>query len=455
VKVLILDEEIDLYEKGLVEDIGESIITKTFEGVLTDITKTISFIDMDRVVSPYAPQGYFYAIDWYGQPIKIIDDDNITIWDGIIQDITVNEDTRKTVILSKSVLSTFKKKNIAYKSSGYENPIVILKSILDKYDFPYDSKTLQESETYVEGNLEVSVSYTLEEQKSIFDIINSIAFITSAYAYIFQNTLYFEVWEDKSGIEPVRIEEEELISLPQIKTLTSKVVNAFNIEYKGSKAVLTIGTADLSGGYDFSINNETFLIEVGGIEYNVILFANALDLDAVVDEVNIRLFNKGIFDVEAFADGDNIGLRGEPQSIILSAGSPDALSILGFSAGERITSVIQDDEKNRIGSASVERYGLRETKISLTGAGESVIIKDMDSAAWVGEQKIKISHTSDLKRARAEISIRISIERSDVDINSVIAINYLPFAWDGKKFEVFETKYDTVRRYIDVRGREV
>ena len=108
-------------------------------------------------------------------------------------------------------------------------------------------------------------------------------------------------------------------------------------DYNGDDVAIHIGTADLSTGYDWSTTNETFNISVnGGSTTTVTLDTATTDVVTTVTEVNNALGAASVSGVEAFADGNNIGIRttiaGGDQSFVLSSGT-GALTTLGWSTG--------------------------------------------------------------------------------------------------------------------------
>ncbi|MFW6002093.1 MAG: hypothetical protein ACOCQD_02030, partial [archaeon] len=106
-----------------------------------------------------------------------------------------------------------------------------------------------------------------------------------------------------------------------------------------------IGTEDLSGGYDWATNTEDFSISVDGAEAVTV----TLDTDTTgsLSDVVSALNDALPGGVEAFADGDNVGIRttstGSDESFTLASGTTDdALVTLGWSTG---TYTGEDDDR--------------------------------------------------------------------------------------------------------------
>lgn len=92
------------------------------------------------------------------------------------------------------------------------------------------------------------------------------------------------------------------------------------------------GSTDLSGGYDWGETPQEFTLD----GTTVTLDTATSDVATTVTEINDALSTAGVSGVEAFADGDNVGIRttatGSAESFTLTEGD-GALSTLGMTAG--------------------------------------------------------------------------------------------------------------------------
>lgn len=99
-----------------------------------------------------------------------------------------------------------------------------------------------------------------------------------------------------------------------------------------------LGDEDLSLGYNWSASQQDFLISVngGGVE-TVSLSEQSTDIATTVSLINSRFLNLGLTEIEAYNDGNFIGIRtlnnGSDQSIIIESGTNDALATLGLVSG--------------------------------------------------------------------------------------------------------------------------
>ena len=99
-----------------------------------------------------------------------------------------------------------------------------------------------------------------------------------------------------------------------------------------------LGTANLSSGHDWSGTSQKFSINVnGGGLTEVTLDSACVSVAEVVTEVNSQLSTAGVTGAEAYASTNYVGIRttatGADKTIVLSAGSPNALTTLGWTAG--------------------------------------------------------------------------------------------------------------------------
>ncbi len=134
---------------------------------------------------------------------------------------------------------------------------------------------------------------------------------------------------------------------PDMKTLLQYILDSFLVEAEetvsktGADAVATgggaaataashVGTEDLSSGFDWGTTNQDFGID----GTTVTLDTETTDVATTVTEINDALAAATVNNVEAFADGDNVGIRttttGSAASFTINSGT--ALSTLGWNA---------------------------------------------------------------------------------------------------------------------------
>jgi len=117
----------------------------------------------------------------------------------------------------------------------------------------------------------------------------------------------------------------------------STVIGNYNFSNFGTVAS-HVGSVDMSSGYTgWTASPEDFNITVNGVgPTNVVLNTDTSDMATTVAEINNELSTAGVTGVEAFANGNNVGIRtispGSSQNFVLAAGAPDALATLGWTA---------------------------------------------------------------------------------------------------------------------------
>lgn len=183
--------------------------------------------------------------NWEYQPIQVIDEDNLIIWDGIVTNIRRNERERKAYIESKSKTYKYTKNPIDYESSDWETPGDAFKNLCDQESFTsYNNTLLQRSitkytneECYIKCNFNRSDGLTLFqawEKISIYgcaDIYSKTDYILGA------NEICFDHWQLYYGGSSTSFVQNDLKSLPIINTLDSDIINQYNIGYDGDTEI--------------------------------------------------------------------------------------------------------------------------------------------------------------------------------------------------------------------------
>lgn len=102
---------------------------------------------------------------------------------------------------------------------------------------------------------------------------------------------------------------------------------------------LVLGNVNMASGYDFSATSPKFtLVYCGGDTETITLSLNCANLAAVLAHIQSQIdiaFGAGVF--EAVASTNYVSIQtasaGASFSMVIGAGSPDALTILGITAG--------------------------------------------------------------------------------------------------------------------------
>lgn len=231
-RVLLLSREIDIYSLGYVESIPSITQEKTFEqSKLIDNQYSITCDDQSGFFTDIA-----LSTDWQNEPIKIYDNDNELIWDGIIIDISLDDENETAVITSSSKLSQRFSQIVEYFSSDFETAPGVAKSIMDSYGFTqYNATTLQRAITQCENaSCYIRCFIDKEDNTTLRDAIEKLAQFCTAYVYVYNNILYFEPYEENYFFTAISINGDDpgvLMSRPKISFLIDRIVNDYEIGY--------------------------------------------------------------------------------------------------------------------------------------------------------------------------------------------------------------------------------
>ena len=147
-------------------------------------------------------------------------------------------------------------------------------------------------------------------------------------------------WETNNILTTSWVKQAEITSSTEI----NKILQNISVTNRGS-AAYHVGTANLSGGHNWSTGNQQFTIKVNdGGQVTVTLTANCANLAAVVTEINTRLLAAHVagsidtYDgsnqlIEAYDDGSNhaaIRTTNSGDSFVLT--DVNAFTTLGWSA---------------------------------------------------------------------------------------------------------------------------
>lgn len=115
-------------------------------------------------------------------------------------------------------------------------------------------------------------------------------------------------------------------------------LNTYTIEIDPATAASTLGTTDLTSGYDWGDYNKDFDIEVNGTPLTVNLTSNESSASDIANAINSEFINASVSDqIEAYESSGLIGLRtvntGSGQTFTLSPGVNDGLALFGMSSG--------------------------------------------------------------------------------------------------------------------------
>ncbi|KKL75061.1 hypothetical protein LCGC14_2058620, partial [marine sediment metagenome] len=137
----------DLYKLGYVKDIPAIHERKTFQrDKIGDNNFTLVCKNYDNMFSIGHPASMLTGVNWMYQPLQIINEDSITIWNGIASNISQNQKTKSVNIKSNDSIFSKRTDIIEYTSSTWEAAATAAKNIMDNASFTnYDNQSIQAS----------------------------------------------------------------------------------------------------------------------------------------------------------------------------------------------------------------------------------------------------------------------------------------------------------------------
>ena len=234
-QVLLFNGTIDIYALGYISSIMDIEEYRTFQrDKLIDNEYSFEVKNFDNFFSVDNPISVFSGTSWRYSTIQVINEDGITIWDGITQDIVRDHNSKKARIITVSNLMKFIDTNISYVSSDWETPATAALNIMTTYGFTgYDSASIQKSiqvltaaSCYIKCNIEAKDNLTF---RSALEKLSEYA---CADCFMMKGILYFKHYTAYTGGVSIYITEKDFISTPVVSSLLSEMINDYRIGYQ-------------------------------------------------------------------------------------------------------------------------------------------------------------------------------------------------------------------------------
>ena len=177
-------------------------------------------------------------------------------------------------------------------------------------------------------------------------------------------------------VSSVRTEDFSVDDTGRMADFGEPQINAGGTFSTGVKAIVT-GSANLSAGHNFSTVQERFTVAVNGsARVTITLDSSCATLAAVIILVNSKLAAQSLDDlVEAVASTNYVRLQsvaaGASQTFTVAAGKPDALVVMGITAGAYTGSGMDDfilpNDIARVSSDSpfIGKFDSRDTDMDI------------------------------------------------------------------------------------------
>jgi hypothetical protein len=231
-QVLITDNLIDIYDLGYVQKVPPVTQEKDFAGIkLIDSNYQIEADNVDNYFSPIV-----LANNYQNQKFAIINNFGDYVFNGIIDDMSLSEQNKICRIQARSLLNENLKKFVEDISTDWEYATEIAKRILDSNSIPYNKAAMARSENILsENSVELKADFDYSDGTSVRDALEKIAQYSGAFAYVYNNEFYFEIYTQTSEFEPVNIDFDNdfdvVKRLPDIRFLTNQIVNDYSVGF--------------------------------------------------------------------------------------------------------------------------------------------------------------------------------------------------------------------------------
>lgn len=235
-QILFLSSQIDLYALGYTNENIDITESKTFQqSKLLENQISLTVQNYDDTFSADNPKSIISGVDYLYQPLVINDTRGITVWNGIITDITRDHNSKMATIVSDSLMSKWQNINIAYTSSGWETPASAIYNIFIAYGFTnYDNASLQRSiGVLITNTCYCKVNITLNDNISFFSAIEKLSEYACAYAYSSKGNIYIKHYEPFTGGVSANIAMKDIVSAPNVTNLFNNLINDYRIGYAG------------------------------------------------------------------------------------------------------------------------------------------------------------------------------------------------------------------------------
>ena len=288
-KILILNSGIDLYALGYAQKFGKVIESKQFQqSKITVDDISIPLINIDNKFNPDNPSSILARMNWRYQPIKKYNEENVLIWEGVIDDFDGDQNSKITNLLGRSSLVKYFSTKTEYTSTDWETPAEAFKNICDTYEIAYNQKSIDDSiAVYQANSCYIKCAYVLTDGVTVQSALEAIAKTAGAVCYTHLNIMYFRAWSPFTGGVICTLEESDLSK--KIKSKLSRLYyNNYVIGYYGDLDVPAKDTDNNNIGAVSRLKNDTSMdAQIDGTDGQQIIIKD-LTSAVYIGEVHIR-----------------------------------------------------------------------------------------------------------------------------------------------------------------------
>ena len=233
----------DLYKLGYVTSIPAIHERKTFKrDKIGDNSFTLKCKNYNNMFSIGHKVSMLTGTNWLYQSLKIINEDDITTWDGIVTNIKQDQRSKEVYIETKDTI--FKSRNliIEYESSDWETLATAAKNIMTNYSFTnYSEKTINESiNQLTDETCLVKVNYNKSSRVTLIQALEDLGEKSCSDVFSHYGNIYFKHYQPYTGGVSLNLNVDKstrLLTNPIINYLEPQMINQYSIDYDGSSGI--------------------------------------------------------------------------------------------------------------------------------------------------------------------------------------------------------------------------
>lgn len=230
----VLTMGMDLYALGYVSEIAKINEKKTFKKDKLIINSySIIANNFDNFFSIDNPASPFHNSYWRYENLQVINEDKMTIWNGVLSDFIRNPVNKTVKIESQDIIQKYRKEKVVYESSDWETGADAAKNVMDVIEYTgYNNASLQKSIAYLTSNsCYLKCNINKSDNQTLIQFLDKIALYSCADCYLHNNNIYFKTWQPFTGSTNIDIKNDDIIKITDIRSSDKEMVNDYSIGY--------------------------------------------------------------------------------------------------------------------------------------------------------------------------------------------------------------------------------
>lgn len=264
----VITGNIDLWQRGLIDRFPVIEYFKSFDRERIFLNQlSIRASNIDNIYSLDNPKSIYKNINWRGQPVNIFDPENRLIWDGELTNIVRDHGAWIVDLVSQNRLYSFRYTKVIYASSDWETGAQAVKNILDQYGVEnYHLPSLNMSDGILtEAGALLKVNVTSASNKTLIEVLETIAKYSNADIYDYLGKIYMTVWRPQTSVLPkTSISDNDIIQSAKIEVMDKFIINDYSISYDGDSGTPANDTDNNNLGSLSRQRNGRYAFELAG-----------------------------------------------------------------------------------------------------------------------------------------------------------------------------------------------